>query len=89
MVDNGDSGDRTMKKLILAATLALTAMPTAFAGQTSANPGTVISNVYQNPAAGYGYGIRYGFGLPAPAYADRDGGYPRTAIRKRQPHRIN
>jgi hypothetical protein len=64
-----------MKKYVLTAMLivpALAAAPSvALAGGGAGfNPGTVISNVYLNPEAGYGYGIGYGFGLPqtAPYY---------------------
>jgi hypothetical protein len=49
------------------------------------NPGTVVGNVYQNPAAGHGYGIAYGFGLPYAApvydYYPRDHGHGHKATR--------
>ena len=37
-------------------------------GGAGFNPGTVISNVYENPEAGYGYGMSSGFGLPRTPY---------------------
>ena len=65
-----------MKKLILAAAFMVAATPVAFA---QFNPGTVVGNVYQNPAAGYGYGYAYGFGLPYPPPADS------YAVRQKSP----
>jgi hypothetical protein len=50
-----------MKRFILAAACAFAAAPTLAAGG-GYNPGMVVVNVYQNPAAGYGIGS--GFGLP-------------------------
>jgi hypothetical protein len=76
-----------MRKLILAAALVLTATPAALAGETGFNPGTVVSNVYQNPAAGYGYGIGYGFGYPAPGDAYWQRGGERPALHERRGHR--
>jgi hypothetical protein len=53
-----------MKKLILVVACAFAVGP-AMAGEGGGyNPGMVVVNVYQNPAAGYGYGIGSGFGLP-------------------------
>ena len=57
-----------MRKLVLGTALLpvilLVILTTAPAALAQFNPGTVVGNVYQNPAAGYGYGIGYGFGLP-------------------------
>jgi hypothetical protein len=52
-----------MKRLVLAAVCAFAAGP-AVAAEGGYNPGMVVVNVYQNPAAGSGYGIGSGFGLP-------------------------
>lgn len=52
-----------MKRLILVAACAFASVP-ALAAEGGYNPGMVVVNVYQNPAAGYGYGIGSGFGLP-------------------------
>jgi hypothetical protein len=51
-------------------------------GASGFNPGTVVGNVYQNPEAGYGYGIGSGFGLPqtAPFY----GYYRRAPVHRRE-----
>jgi hypothetical protein len=56
-----------MHKLILASILVAAASP-ALAQNSGANPGTVIGNVYENPEAGWGYGIGHGFGLPDPRH---------------------
>ena len=58
-----------MKKRILTAIFALSAVaatPVAAmaGGGAGFNPGDTMSNVYQNPAAGPGFGIGSGFGLP-------------------------
>jgi hypothetical protein len=53
-----------MKRLALAAMLAWAVAPSAMAQDF--NPGTVIGNVYQNPASGCGYG--FGFDCYPPAY---------------------
>jgi hypothetical protein len=64
-----------MNKCLIVALLALPAWAMAptvalAAGGAGFNPGTVISNVYENPAAGYGYGMSSGFALPpAPYYS--------------------
>jgi hypothetical protein len=60
-----------MNKYLVVAMLALPASAVAPAvalagGGAGFNPGTVISNVYENPAAGYGYGMSSG--LPAAPY---------------------
>jgi hypothetical protein len=49
---------------------ALAAAPVAAlaGGGGGFNPGTVIANVYENPAAGYGYGMSSGFALPPAPY---------------------
>jgi hypothetical protein len=63
-----------MNKYVVTAMLAFPALAaasaTALAGGASGfNPGTVVGNVYQNPEAGYGYGIGSGFGLPQTPYS--------------------
>jgi hypothetical protein len=62
-----------MNRCVVVAMLArpaLTAAPTVAlaAGGAGFNPGTVISNVYENPAAGYGYGMSSGFAPPPAPY---------------------
>jgi hypothetical protein len=64
-----------MRKLLVAAAFVLSAAPVALAGVSGANPGTVVGNVYDNPAVNHG-----GFGL-APGY-----GYDRAALGKRHKH---
>lgn len=56
-----------MRKNILAAIVVLSAVaatPAMAGGGGGFNPGDTLSNVYQNPAAGPGFGIGSGFGLP-------------------------
>jgi hypothetical protein len=48
--------------------LAVTPAVALAAGGAGFNPGTVISNVYENPAAGYGYGMSSGFAPPPAPY---------------------
>jgi hypothetical protein len=67
-----------MKKLILLMAFMVAAAPAA---RAQFSPGTVIGNVYQNPAAGYGYGIVDGFGLP---YAPPYGASPRDHAHRHQ-----
>jgi hypothetical protein len=64
-----------MNKYLVVAMLALPASAVAPAvalagGGAGFNPGTVVGNVYQNPEAGYGYGMASGFGLPQTPYYD-------------------
>ncbi|HTV37954.1 MAG TPA: hypothetical protein VMF12_16095 [Xanthobacteraceae bacterium] len=54
-----------MKALAFAAMLVLPVASSALAQDF--NPGTVIGNVYQNPASGCGYG--YGFNCYPPNYS--------------------
>jgi hypothetical protein len=61
-----------MRSQILAAAFVLAATSASLA-QAGFNPGTVVGNVYANPAAGCGYGYGYvgpgcGYYLSAPAY---------------------
>jgi hypothetical protein len=67
-----------MKRLILVAACAVAAGP-AWAAEGGYNPGMVIVNVYQNPAAGSGYGIGSGFGLPQGRSYRAGSGYGDTA----------
>ena len=53
-----------MKRLLLAVMCGVAAGPALAGAGGGYNPGMVVVNVYQNPAAGYGYGIGSGFGLP-------------------------
>jgi hypothetical protein len=64
-----------MNKYVIVAMLALPALALApgvalAGGGAGFNPGTVVGNVYENPEAGYGYGIGSGFGLPQKPYYD-------------------
>jgi hypothetical protein len=55
-----------MTKAVLAAAFVLAA--TSISWAQGFNPGTVIGNVYQNPASGCGYG--FGFDCYPPGYRD-------------------
>jgi hypothetical protein len=62
-----------MNKYVIVTMLTLPALVAAPAaalagGASGFNPGTVVGNVYQNPEAGYGYGIGSGFGPPQTPY---------------------
>jgi hypothetical protein len=56
-----------MHKLVLGAALVLTATSASWA-QSGFNPGTVVSNVYQNPASGCGCGYGHGCCPPQSYY---------------------
>ena len=71
-----------MRKLVLAAAFVLAAT-SASLGQAGFNPGTVVGNVYANPASGCGYG--YGYSGPGCGYYLSAPGYRHTVHRKAGP----
>jgi hypothetical protein len=61
-----------MRKLLVAAVFVLDAAPVALAGVSGANPGTVIGNVYDNPAVNHvGFGLVPGYGYDRSAFGKR------------------
>ena len=57
-----------MGKLVLAGVLVLAAM--GFSRAQDFNPGTVVGNVFQNPASGCGCGVGHGCCPPQSYYPD-------------------